>query len=156
MIRNNLQQFIEELWPKLCQDFIQCTFDLSSCSHAFWLLYKSLAVCLSANLPLMCLLKSSLWLCSIFTLFLAASCFNTSFTSICLFNSTSRPRPPRSEQEQKSNNIRADFTAACILKTCFTGYDLSVIIQYGLSQPILESLNFIRQKFMPRFHLNYR
>lgn len=72
------------------------TFDLSSCSHAFWLLYKSLDVCLSANLPLMCFLKLSLCFSSIFTLFFAVSCFNASFTSLCLFKSISRPRPPRS------------------------------------------------------------
>ena len=72
------------------------TFDLSNCSHAFWLLYKSLAVCLSANFPLMCCLKLSLWFSSIFILFFAASCFNTSFTSLCLFKSISWPRPPRS------------------------------------------------------------
>ena len=74
------------------------TFDLSNCSQAFWLLYKSLDVCLSANLPLICLLKLSLWFCSIFTLFLAVSCFNDSFISLCLFNSMSRPRPPRSKE----------------------------------------------------------
>lgn len=74
------------------------TFDLSNCSQAFWLLYKSLDVCLSANFPLICLLKLSLWFCSIFTLFLAVSCFNTSFISLCLFNSMSRPRPPRSKE----------------------------------------------------------
>lgn len=108
------------------------TFDLSNCSQAFWLLYKSLDVCLSANLPLICLLKLSLWFCSIFTLFLAVSCFNASFISLCLFNSMSRPRPPRSKESIEHLCLRA------VLKLRYVTYlDVkSAVLEEILTHPM--------------------